>query len=165
MASLAVKLFIYDITKGMAKQLAPMILGRPLDGIWHTSVVVYGEEFFFGGMGIESCPPCGTVLGPPDNIVELGSTEVPSQMFYEYLSQLGLDSFKPEKYNLFEHNCNNFSAEAAEFLTGQKIPSYITDLPNEVLTTPMGQMLKSMLENTQVTPSSQQGTRHFTPNR
>jgi len=23
----------------------------------HTSVVVYGAEFFFGSMGIESCPP------------------------------------------------------------------------------------------------------------
>ena len=23
----------------------------------HTGVVVYGQEFFYGGMGIESCPP------------------------------------------------------------------------------------------------------------
>lgn len=23
----------------------------------HTSIVAYGEEFFFGGVGISSCPP------------------------------------------------------------------------------------------------------------
>lgn len=40
-----------------------------------------------------------------------------------------------DKYNLFEHNCNTFSNEVAQFLTGKKIPSYITDLPSEVLST------------------------------
>lgn len=35
----------------------------------HTSVVVYGEEFFFGGAGISSCPPVklqhtATLLAP-----------------------------------------------------------------------------------------------------
>lgn len=41
----------------------------------------------------------------------------------------------PEKYHIFEHNCNTFSSEVAQFLTGKKIPSYITDLPSEVLAT------------------------------
>ncbi|XP_077972765.1 desumoylating isopeptidase 1-like [Styela clava] len=157
----AVKLFVYDLTKGLASQLAPMIIGRPLDGIWHTSIVCYNQEFFFGGMGIESCPPCGTILGSPDKQVHLGSTEVPSEMFYEYLSQLGSDTFKPQKYELFHHNCNNFSSEVAQFLTGKDIPSYITDLPGEILSTPMGQMIKNMLENTQVSPGAGQTTRHF----
>lgn len=40
-----------------------------------------------------------------------------------------------DKYSLFEHNCNVFSNEVAQFLTGQKIPSYITDLPADVLST------------------------------
>lgn len=40
-----------------------------------------------------------------------------------------------DKYNVFEHNCNAFSNEVAQFLTGKKIPSYITDLPSEVLST------------------------------
>lgn len=40
-----------------------------------------------------------------------------------------------DSYNLFDHNCNTFSNEVAQFLTGRKIPSYITDLPSEVLAT------------------------------
>lgn len=27
----------------------------------HTGVVVYGQEFFYGGMGIESCPPVSII--------------------------------------------------------------------------------------------------------
>ena len=37
--------------------------GRPLDGVWHTAVVVYGREYYFGSAGIESCEPGGTLLG------------------------------------------------------------------------------------------------------
>jgi len=31
--------------------------GRQIDGVWHTAVVAYGEEFFYGGIGIQSCSP------------------------------------------------------------------------------------------------------------
>ena len=41
----------------------------------------------------------------------------------------------PQKYDLFHHNCNTFSNEVAQFLTSRPIPSYITDLPKEVLET------------------------------
>lgn len=35
-------------------------------------------------------------------------------------------------YHLFDHNCNTFSNELANFLTGKGIPAEITNLPNEV---------------------------------
>uniref|UniRef100_A0A8D1VY14 palmitoyl-protein hydrolase n=1 Tax=Sus scrofa TaxID=9823 RepID=A0A8D1VY14_PIG len=101
----------------------------------HTSIVVHKDEFFFGSGGISSCPPGGTLLGPPDSVVDVGSTEVTEEIFLEYLSSLGESLFRGEAYNLFEHNCNTFSNEVAQFLTGRKIPSYITDLPSEVLST------------------------------
>lgn len=42
---------------------------------------------------------------------------------------------RPDKYDLLENNCNTFSNEAAQFLTGKEVPSYIIDLPKEVMTT------------------------------
>lgn len=32
-------------------------LGKKIDGIWHTSIVVYNREYFFGSRGVESCNP------------------------------------------------------------------------------------------------------------
>jgi hypothetical protein len=33
-------------------------IGKQINGVWHTGIVVYGEEYYFGGMGgIESCQP------------------------------------------------------------------------------------------------------------
>ena len=46
-----------------------------------------------------------------------------------------LTSDRAENYHLFEHNCNTFSSEVAMFLTGNKIPQHIQDLPSEVLNT------------------------------
>ncbi|XP_048971753.1 desumoylating isopeptidase 1 isoform X1 [Canis lupus baileyi] len=109
--------------------------GKQLEGIWHTSIVVHKDEFYFGSGGISSCPPGGTLLGPPDSVVDVGSTEVTEELFQEYLSSLGESLFRREAYNIFENNCNTFTNEVAQFLTGRKIPSYITDLPSEILST------------------------------
>lgn len=52
-----VELYIYDLSQGLASVMSQMLIGRHLDGIWHTSVVVYGREFFFGSSGIQCCAP------------------------------------------------------------------------------------------------------------
>ncbi|XP_050391314.1 uncharacterized protein LOC126810353 isoform X1 [Patella vulgata] len=150
----AVKLFVYDISKGLAKAMSMPLLGKQIDGVWHTGIVVYGEEYYFGGTGgIECCPPCGTILGQPDNVIDLGETQIPKETFLDYLNELSKSVFSANKYNLFEHNCNNFSDEVAEFLTGKRIPSYITSLPAEVLNSPLGAMMKPMLDTMNVQPT------------
>ncbi|XP_022319051.1 uncharacterized protein LOC111121875 isoform X1 [Crassostrea virginica] len=149
-----VKVFIYDISKGMARSLSRTFLGKHIEGVWHTGIVVYGEEFYFGGTGgIEACSPGGTVLGQPDSIVDLGNTQIPYEVFLGYLNDLSQSSFRPSCYHLLDHNCNTFSSELAQFLTGNDIPSYITALPGEVLSTPLGQMLKPWIDAMSVNPS------------
>lgn len=34
-----------------------LFVGRQLDGIWHTGIVAYGREYFFGPAGIQSVRP------------------------------------------------------------------------------------------------------------
>ena len=41
MPTAKVVLHVYDLSRGMATQFSPMLLGKQLDGIWHTGVVVY----------------------------------------------------------------------------------------------------------------------------
>ncbi|XP_054155325.1 uncharacterized protein LOC128953828 [Oppia nitens] len=147
-----VLLYIYDMSKGMAKAFSQMFLGKELPGIWHTSVIAYDREYFFGSFGIESCNPGETVLGEPDQILSLGKCQLPYSLFLEYLFSLGDSSFAPVSYSLLDHNCNNFSNELSIFLTGRPIPQEIIDLPQEVLNTPIGQTLKLYLSSLSIRP-------------
>jgi hypothetical protein len=40
---------------------------------------------------------------------------------------------RSETYNIFKHNCNNFSNEISLFLVGKGIPKYILDLTETLL--------------------------------
>jgi len=152
-----VHLYIYDLSQGMAKMLSPMLLGRTIDAIYHTAIVVHGREYFYGGEGITYCPPKTTMLGEPMEVQKLGYTEIDVETIDLYcadLSQVG-GQYHPSNYKLFEHNCNNFSDEFSLFLTEKNIPSKITGLPAEVLQTPFGQQIKQMMEGMDVSPMSQ----------
>lgn len=53
-----------------------------------------------------------------------------------------------QAYNLWKHNCNNFSNDLATFLLGKGIPDHIINMPQAVLDSPMGRMLLPHLEQT-----------------
>eukprot|EP00117_Sycon_ciliatum_P030436 scpid67998/ scgid23990/ Desumoylating isopeptidase 1; PPPDE peptidase domain-containing protein 2; Protein FAM152B len=152
-----VKLYVYDLSQGLASQLSLPLLGKKIDGIWHTGVVVYGTEYFFGSMGVCDCPPGGTIMGQPHQILNLGSTYIPKELFQEFLVEVGSSTFQGIKYHLLEHNCNNFSNEVCQFLVGRTIPAHITGLPAEVLATPFGAVIRPFLESMSVQPSAGAG--------
>ncbi|GAB1597440.1 uncharacterized protein LOC115215647 [Argonauta hians] len=156
-----VEVYIYDLSKGMATALSVPLLGKQINGIWHTGIVVFGMEYYFGSDGISYCKPAQTVIGQPDTIENLGTTSISYDVFKDFLYGLSTDQFKPQTYNLFDHNCNTFSNEVAQFLTGNKIPSYIIDLPAEVANTPLGSMMKSMTNKMTIQPSG--GRTLFSP--
>jgi thiol-disulfide isomerase/thioredoxin len=51
-----------------------------------------------------------------------------------------------QSYDLFLHNCNNFTQDFAMFLVGKSIPDHIRNLPRTFLDTPFGQMMKPQIE-------------------
>lgn len=130
-----VELYIYDLTKGLASMMSRLVIGQHVEGIWHTAIVAYGREYFFGPSGIQSARPGGTVLGEPLKVEKIGETYLPYSLFFEYINGLGTSTFAPGTYNLFKHNCNSFTNEVSNFLVGQDIPKYILDLPEEILNT------------------------------
>ncbi|XP_076670765.1 uncharacterized protein LOC143370048 isoform X2 [Andrena cerasifolii] len=141
-----VELYIYDLSKGMASMMSNILIGRHIEGIWHTAIVAYGREFFFGEIGIQSSRPGGTVLGQPDKVERIGETYLPYSVFLEYINGLGASKFAPGTYNIFKHNCNSFTEEVSSFLADKSIPKYILDLPEEILQTPIGQGLRTVVE-------------------
>lgn len=140
---------VYDLSNGLARQLSTSFLGKPIEAIWHTGVVVYGKEYFFGG-GIQSTAAGATQYGRPVRVLDLGVTHLPQEVFEDYLRDIA-PRYTAETYRLLSHNCNNFSNEAAQFLVGAAIPDYILNLPNEVMSSPMGPLIMPMIQNLEAT--------------
>ncbi|KAJ9618973.1 hypothetical protein H2203_008789 [Taxawa tesnikishii (nom. ined.)] len=119
-------------------------LGIQIDAVYHTSLVFGGVEYFFGA-GVQTCYPGSTHHGAPMEIIKMGSTQLPLDVILEYLESLK-EVYTPESYDLFAHNCNNFTNDFSMFLVGKGIPDHITSLPQTVLNTPFGQMLKPQID-------------------
>lgn len=70
--------------------------------------------------------------------------------------------YSPTSYDLFSRNCNNFSQHAVkEGLlledNDSHVPQWILDVPSRVLASPMGQMIRPMMEQMQVRGPSGDG--------
>lgn len=139
-----VELYVYDLSQGMARQFSLRFLGTYIDAIYHTSIVLGGREYYYG-QGIQFSVPGGTHHGNPMEKIHLGVTSLTDEIFLEYLDSLK-SIYSPEAYDLFQHNCNNFTNDVAQFLCGCGIPEHIVSLPQTVLQTPFGQMLRPQLE-------------------
>lgn len=57
-------LYVYDITSGMARSMSLMLIGQQIDAVYHTSIGVFGREYYFGG-GICHSEPKSTPYGKP----------------------------------------------------------------------------------------------------
>ncbi|KAK9466573.1 PPPDE putative peptidase domain-containing protein [Lipomyces arxii] len=144
MTGYPVKLYVYDLSRGLARQMSMQFVGKQIDGVWHTSVVFKGVEYYYGA-GVQTASPGGTHHGQPLEVVDMGESSLSEDVVLEYLESLK-DIYRAENYDLFMHNCNNFSQDLCQFLVGKDIPKHITGLPQEVLNTPFGQMMKPMIE-------------------
>lgn len=140
-----VELYVYDLSKGLARELSTSLLGIHIDAVYHTSLVFGGIEYFFGA-GVQTSYPGSTHHGRPMEVMPLGTTNLPIEIILEYLESLKA-VYTSESYDLFLHNCNNFTNDFSMFLVGTGIPDRITSLPQDVLNTPFGQMLKPQLES------------------
>jgi hypothetical protein len=140
-----VKLHLYDLSQGMARAMSMSIIGKQLDGIWHSGIAVFGIEYFYGG-GICAAPAGRAIPDLPFQEISLGQTNK-SQVELENFLQSVNARFTRATYSLLRHNCNNFADEVSKFLLdGNGIPEHIIRLPMEFLTSPMGAALAPMIE-------------------
>ncbi|KAL4250786.1 DeSI family protein [Abortiporus biennis] len=140
-----VQLYVYDLSNGLAKQLSRQLTGRQIDGIWHTSVVVFNKEVFYG-QGISITAPGRSHHGKPLQVIEMGETAIDEETFDEYINEMR-EHYTADKYHLLDFNCNSFTNDCVGFLTGNSIPEWIRDLPSDFLSTPFGAALRPTIDN------------------
>ena len=128
-----VKLRVYDLSNGLAKQIAPS-LGFNIEGVWHTSVEIFEKEYYFQD-GIISVHPGSTHYGIPLKILKIGETRLTFDIFDDYIESIG-HKYNGSTYNLMLNNCNHFSNDATLFLCSKAIPEYILNLPEIVMSSP-----------------------------
>lgn len=75
----------------------------------------------------------------------MGRTDLPMDVIQEYIDSLAA-IYTAESYDLFLHNCNNFSQDLSMFLVGKDIPEHIRSLPRRFLETPIGQMMRTQID-------------------
>jgi hypothetical protein len=82
-----IQLYVYDLSRGLARNASAAFLGIQIDAIYHTSIVFEGIEYVYDG-GIKTVDPGKTHLGRPMQVIELGTTNLPMDVIMEYLDSL-----------------------------------------------------------------------------
>ena len=143
-----VTLAVYDLSAGLCSQMSASFLGQHFEAIYHTGVLVDGDEIFYGG-GVQRMKHDAVLTSTgrvPLRYITLGRTTIPNEVLDEYLADLGQNGWRAQDYNLMRHNCLHFSDAVAEFLVGRGIPDYIVKLPERILNSPGGAALAPLLE-------------------
>ena len=124
------ELALYDLSKGVAQWVPASLLGgHTFDGVWHSGIRVFGKEFWFGGVILES-EFADVPFGAPTKILRLGTTLRTHEDLVEFLKEDVYVDYNPKSYDVLRRNCNHFSNELAQFLLHGK------QLPEEVLLQP-----------------------------
>lgn len=69
-----VHLLVYDLSRGLAREMSADLLGFQLDAIYHTAIKLRGREYVYDG-SIVSIIPGSSHLGQPMQEIFLGRTE------------------------------------------------------------------------------------------
>mmetsp|Transcript_78310 Transcript_78310/g.227154 ORF Transcript_78310/g.227154 Transcript_78310/m.227154 type:complete len:408 (-) Transcript_78310:125-1348(-) len=142
-----VQAYIYDITQGMASRLSMAMLGKQIDVIPHTGIVVFGREYFFGS-GPCTGEPGKSIPCEVHQILDLGDTEKTAEELDAHIQRVLVLEHTAENYNLLSHNCNHYADDVAKFLlNGRGLPPEIVHIAEEALSTPRGQALRAIIEN------------------
>jgi len=141
-----VKLLYYDISGKATKALSRLLFGRQVEGIWHTSLVVFGKEWWFGGRLFRS-EVYSTPFGKPVKEVELGSTYLQHVELFCHLTENLTSKYTPDSYDVIKLNCNHFTNEISLFLCGSGIPQDVLEMPKQLLSGGIAYILRPFLNS------------------
>jgi len=143
-----VELLLYDISKGASRWLSPLLFARRDIEVFHSGVMVFGSEYWYGGKIFRTNPPCLDNFGQPLTssrsqelkfepsemrpdlmVIRMGYTFVTHEEFVVFLRNKLMDRYTGvEKYDLLSHSCNHFADEVFNFLLGHGLPPHILEL-------------------------------------
>jgi len=139
-----VTLHLYDLSHGVAAAVSPWLLPEQLEGVWHTGLVVYGKEYYFGG-DIYYDTPAETGFGTPRMAITLGTTLRQRDELHAFVVDELKPIFSREAYDAARNNCNHFTDRVSMYLIGKHIPEEVLRQPELMLQTSLGRTLRPIL--------------------
>ena len=125
-------LYQYDLTNGYGPKICKFMTGIDIEGVWHTSLVVYGN----------GCTPYGTPLKKSF----FGKTTKTKEEFEEYLEK-ELDSvYNADTYHIYKNNCNHFTNAICLYLCNKPLAEDIVNQYKTLQGTPFGDWVISKLD-------------------
>lgn len=122
-------------------------------GIFHSGLEAYGVEYAYGGheydvSGVFATNP-RDAPGPVifRESIQVGTTQMSPQRVQQVVQEMG-ETYKGNAYHLLQRNCNHFSNDLCQKLTGQQAPLWINRLAG------MAVMLHCLIPTTWVPPLS-----------
>lgn len=146
-----VELHLYDVSDGLALKLSPWVASESVAGVWHTSVVVYGKEFFWNSV-LRFDTPGMTSWGEASKRLHMGTTWFREDEFVRFMVREVHPVFTKEAYNLLSFNCNHCSDRLCLWLTGNHVPDSILNQASNFLEDGSIGFLKPLVERLFIPP-------------
>jgi hypothetical protein len=150
-----------DLSRGLIAKLGPMFFKIPLSGVYHTSVHVFDTEFWFQfdgpsmrrskiGQRMESSGNITAISeskGKFTEVAEQGRTsKTHKEVMLWFKSAEVQQTFQAEAYDIWKHNCNDFTTRLLSFLGVPPLPRSVMDVPSQILATTKGARLQPTFE-------------------
>lgn len=139
-----VLLHLYDLSNGAAQSISPWLIGKKLEGVWHTGVVVYGKEYYYSKDTVYA-DAGDTSFGKPTRIVHLGYTLWRQDELHEFVTTELKPVFQRDTYDVVCNNCNHFSDRVCMYLVGKHPPPEVLQQPEMLLRARAVRVLRPIL--------------------
>lgn len=140
---------MYDLSRGLARTLAPVLgswfTSEDFEGIWHSGVVVFGQEYYFNG-DLVHIDPGETVWGKPTKVMTIGHTPCTQKELHQFVVDELRAAFSRESYDALNNNCNHFSDRLCLHLCNRHIPDHVLQQPERLAKLPALRLLRPILD-------------------
>ncbi|XP_042029301.1 deSI-like protein At4g17486 [Salvia splendens] len=101
-------------------------------GVFHSGIEAHGLEYGFGAheyptSGVFEVEPRGCPGFLFRRAIHVGSTDMSRSEFRSFMEHLSND-YHGDTYNLISKNCNHFTDEVCQRITGKSIPGWVNRL-------------------------------------
>ena len=150
----------YDLTQGKLVKPLEALVGGPCEGVLHSSLIAYGNEYFFEG-GISVALKGKSRFGPKYTYTFVGKTSRTQVEFESWVRREEQLKFLLAHYNPVKHNCHHFTLAACDFLCPEiavtatscsttpavsRRPTFLLDNVNTLCETDLGSLIHPLFQ-------------------